>query len=399
MMRELAITLYLMAFRLVYKLFNLLPIKDKITFVVSFGDNTQYVYEEMRRQHVKSDVVFLCKGKSVNLFRKYESAELVPFETYNLIDWLKSVYHIATSRQIIVDNYFGFLAAVKLKDEVECIQLWHATGAIKKFGLQDASVKFRSEPAQERFKKVYNQFDKVIVGSDIMASIFMDAFGIEENKILRTGIPRTDFFFDAKSVKHSKQKLLSDNKILEDKKVILYAPTYRDHELDQFKLKLELSKMEQELGKEYVLVLRLHPAVRNNVDYSTMFPGFVYDYSSSKYEINDLLLLADILITDYSSIPYEFSLLNKPMIFFMYDFEQYKKERGIWTGMIEEFPGPIVRDTDSIVELIKKNEFNLSLIESYAKKWNKYSRGRSSRSLVEYLLNQKDYSTQKQRAL
>ncbi|MBT2678841.1 CDP-glycerol glycerophosphotransferase family protein [Bacillus sp. ISL-35] len=398
MVRELSISIYLLFFKMFFTLFNTLPLKDKVTFIVSFGDNTQYVYEEMRRQNLNYDVVFLCKGKSINLFKDYESATIIPFETNNIIYWLKSVYHIATSHKIVVDNYFGFFAAINLRQGVETIQLWHATGAIKKFGLQDESVKFRSAKAKDRFKKVYNSLDKVIVGSDIMESIFIDAFGLDSSKLLKTGIPRTDFFFDAQKIKESKQRLFGENQALNEKKVILYAPTYRDNELNQFKLQLDLEQMAKDLGDQFVLVLRLHPAVKNNVDYSAKFPGFVFDYSSPMYEINDLLLIADILISDYSSIPFEFSLMRKPMIFYMYDLDQYKKERGIWTGMIEEFPGPIVKDTHTIVEMIQNNAFDLNMINQYARKWNKYSRGQSSKNLVSYMFNE-NQAYQKQRAL
>jgi CDP-glycerol glycerophosphotransferase (TagB/SpsB family) len=99
--------------------------------------------------------------------------------------------------------------------------------------------------------------------------------------------------------------------------VILYAPTYRDHQLDQFELKLDLEKMYQELSDEYVLLLRFHPAIKSSLENNELYSNFVYDYSSSRYDANELLLITDLLITDYSSIPYEFSLLNKPMIFLL----------------------------------------------------------------------------------
>ncbi|WP_052342558.1 CDP-glycerol glycerophosphotransferase family protein [Bacillus sp. EB01] len=393
-MREFAIVAYLFIIRLIYTLFNMLPLKDKATFIVSFGDNTQYVYEEMLRQDIPFDAVFLCKGKSIDLFKDYESAKVIPFESGNFLNLIQSIYHVATSKRVIVDNYFGFLAAVDFRDEVECIQLWHATGAIKKFGLEDKSVTTRTKAAQQRFRDVYDRFDKVIVGSDVMATIFGHAFGLDDSRILRTGIPRTDFFFNEQEIRKNKQQLVSQNPALAEKKVILYAPTYRDAELDQFKLQLDIEKMEQELGRDHVLVLRLHPAVKNDTDYASMFPGFVYDYSSGEYNINDLLSLADILISDYSSIPYEFSLLKRPMIFFAYDLEEYKRDRGI---AIDEFPGPIVRDTESIIELIKKDAFDYGLIEKYAAKWNKYSRGNASAQLVGYMFGKEAETIREQR--
>ena len=196
MVRELLIEAYLFVFRLLFAIFSLIPLKDKVTFVVSFGDNTQYVYEEMRRKNVPFDVVFLCKGSSDNRFQIYEDVGLVQLGTANPIDYVKSIYHLATSKYVIVDNYYGFLAATNFKPEVECVQLWHASGAIKKFGLEDSSVQFRTKRAKERFLMVYSRFHKIIVGSDTMAQYFMNAFGVKGENILRTGIPRTDFFYN-----------------------------------------------------------------------------------------------------------------------------------------------------------------------------------------------------------
>ncbi len=396
MARELAISLYLLVFRLVFMVFNILPLKDKTTFVVTFGDNSKYVFEEMRRQNIQDDVVFLCTGKGLSYFKDYEYIVPIPFESFNVVNWLKSVYHLATSKKIFVDNYFGFLAVTDFREEVECIQLWHATGAVKKFGLEDQSVAQRSEKAQNRFNRVYEKFDKVIVGSDVMANVFMKAFGIKQDQILKTGIPRTDFFFNEQAKQNAISHLRRENKGFTEKKIVLYAPTYRDNELDEFRLKLDLEKMKQELGKDYVLILRLHPAVKKTEDYAVLYPGFVYDYSGNEYEINDLLLIADYLITDYSSIPYEYSLLGKPMIFFTYDLEKYNQERGI---IEESFPGPVVKETESIIKLIKENEFDYRVIENFSQKWNKYSTGSSTNKLVRALYEGKQKEVQHQQAL
>jgi len=398
MVRELLIETYLLVFRLLFAIFRLIPLKDKVTFVVSFGDNTQYVYEEMRRKNVPFDVVFLCKGSSDNRFQIYEDVDLVQLGTANPIDYVKSIYHLATSKYVIVDNYYGFLAATNFKPEVECVQLWHASGAIKKFGLEDCSVPFRTKRAKERFLKVYSRFHKVIVGSDTMAQYFMNAFGVKGENILRTGIPRTDFFYNQNEKERIFNYLTKQNELLWTKKVILYAPTYRDQELDRFKLEMDLDKMYAELSDEYVLVLRLHPAIKNVEDYNKKYPDFVLNYSSPEYDINDLLIVADVLITDYSSILYEFSLLKKPMIFYAYDLDDYQAGRGLWEDYEQLVPGPVAKTTEEIICAIQQNNFDIDEIEEFSRRWNKYSNGRSSENLVTYLFDQKPAVT-KRRAL
>ncbi|WP_148630585.1 CDP-glycerol glycerophosphotransferase family protein [Bacillus sp. E214] len=398
MVKDLVIQLYLLIFKIVFNIFNLFPIQNKVAFIVSFGDNTQYVYEEMRRKHIAFDVVFLCKGTSYKRFQQYEDATIALIENKNPIDFIQSIYHLATSRYVFVDNYYGFLAATDFRPGVECIQLWHASGAIKKFGLEDASVQNRSEKAVKRFKDVYKRFNKVVVGSDIMGTYFMNAFNLKGENILRTGIPRTDFFYNQAEKESVFNQLTNENRLLWDKKVILYAPTYRDNELDKFQLELDLKRLYDELHNDYVVMLRLHPAIKDIPDYSKIYPNFVLNYSKPKYDINELLVVADILITDYSSISYEFSLLKKPMIFFAYDLVEYTKDRGLWEQYEKMVPGPVVNNTEAIIDLIKENSFDMDMIEEYANKWNKYSKGHSSENLISYLFDEKTILS-KQRAL
>ena len=169
----------------------------------------------------------------------------------------------------------------------------------------------------------------------------------------------------------------------------MYAPTYRDQELDRFKLAMNLDRMYAELSGEYVLVLRLHPAIKNVEDYNKKYPDFVLNYSSSEYDINELLIVSDILITDYSSILYEFSLLKKPMIFYAYDLDDYQAGRGLWEDYEQLVPGPVAKTTEEIIRAIQQNEFDIDEIEEFSHRWNKYSRGHSSENLVSYLFDQK----------
>ncbi|MEH7573520.1 CDP-glycerol glycerophosphotransferase family protein, partial [Cytobacillus firmus] len=232
MVRELVISVYLLIFKWLFNLLKLLPLENKVVFLITFGDNSRYVFEEMKNQEIPVDTVVLYKGSSIRHFQNYKEISAIPFESANLINVIKSIYHLATSKYIFVDNYFGVLSVTDFKEEVTCVQLWHASGAIKKFGLEDESNKFRSKRANERFQRVYRNFHKVVVGSDVMANIFMKAFNIPSEGILRTGIPRTDFFYNLNLQNELISKLVKENPELKYKKKILYAPTYRDNELN-----------------------------------------------------------------------------------------------------------------------------------------------------------------------
>ena len=384
MIRELSIWIYLTVFKVIFCTFKLMPLSNKLTFVVSFGDNCLFIYNELRRQNRDCDVVFLYKSGCKLDFNELKDIKAIPFETANIFDTIRSIFHLATSKHIIIDNYYGFLSSVNFKDGVTCTQVWHAAGALKKFGLLDHSIKQRSKRDNRRFREVYKKFQHLVVGSDEMATIFKKTFGVSDQNIIKTGIPRTDLFYDEKQQGNVNRKLGELTSKFNKKKVILYAPTFRDGELNSFNLKLDLEKMSKKLSENYILLLKLHPAISNSTNYAELYPNFVYD-CSSYIDLNELLLISDLLITDYSSIPFEFSLLHKPMIFFAYDLDEYRKERGLWDEYEEMVPGPVVHTTEEVISCIEKDSFQLEEIKQFAMKWNKYSRGNSSEMLVDFL--------------
>ncbi len=384
MVRELAVELYLFWFRVLFALCSVFPIQDKVTFVDTFGDNCRFVYEELRRRDTGKRAVFLTASRRT-MGAEIPGALAIPFTARKPWHLVRGVYHLATSRFVIVDNYYGFLAAVRFRPGVECIQLWHAAGALKTFGLRDESVKHRTARAKRRFCRVYSQFHKLVVGSDAMAWQFEQAFGLPAERMLRTGVPRTDKFFDAGHREQVVARLRRENPALVGRKVILYAPTFRDGELNSFRLHLDIAGLRRGLGEEYALILRLHPAMKSRIPDLDAHKGFAFDYSDYP-DVSDLLFLADYLITDYSSIPYEYALLGRPMIFYPYDLSTYTRHRGLWTDYEAAVPGPVVFSTADIVRVIREDAFDRQRVQQFAAMWNQYSQGQSSKNLLDYLL-------------
>ncbi|WP_379670445.1 CDP-glycerol glycerophosphotransferase family protein [Pueribacillus sp. YX66] len=377
--RELAVSIYLFVFSVFFTFFKWYPQKKKSTFVASFGDNILFTVKELEKRTDEQIVILKTSQCHMN-FEEHVHHPILHFELRFPLQWLRSIYHLATSTTVIIDNYYGFLAASDFKSNVRCIQLWHAAGAIKQFGLKDRTIQERSPRALKRFKKVYDRFHYVVVGSNKMASIFRESFGLPDERIVRSGIPRTDFFFDADEMSRVKQSLQETYPMSKEKKVILYAPTYRDNEFTVSSLKLNIQDMYEALREEYVLLLRLHPAVNMNV--MNEYPNFVYDVSNYD-DSNHLLVITDILVTDYSSIPFEFSLLHKPMVFFAYDLEEYERQRGLWKSYESLVPGPVVKQTDELIEVILENNFDLKKVVEFAKEWNEFSTGNASQRFVD----------------
>lgn len=380
MIKEAAITFYLAVLSTIFNIFSLMPLKEKTIMLASFGDNMEYVIDEVKKQ-TSSEILILKEPRCKKPFNNIKSENIVDFTPRKVFSLIRGMYHLATGKYIFIDNYHVVLAACDFRTSVKCTQLWHANGAVKYFGYRDKTIKDRRDSAHERFKKVYSRFHYFAVGSDEMAYIFGEAFEADDSRMIKTGVPRTDFFYSREAVNTAAEKVHAALPELTGKKVLLYAPTFRDNQFEVADVNLSIDLMKKSLGSEYHLLLKLHPAVKlsgfNNDD-------FVTDVSTG-FEINSLLVFSDILITDYSSIPFEFSILNKPMIFFPYDLKEYEKERGIWFNYESYMPGPIAYNTEAIITAVLENNFDMQKITTFNDQWNKYSSGQSSRNLVKHI--------------
>ena len=159
--------------------------------------------------------------------------------------------------------YFYHFLSIKVKDNTRLIQLWHGTGAIKKFGLECEEGWIKKLGIDTNRNTTH-----FIVGSSWMKEIYKTAFGAEDEKIFNIGCPRTDLFFNKHILQERRDKFFNDYPELMDKKIILYAPTFRDNEnkLDEIQIHLDIDKLMSKLDDSYVLGLRLHPHIANNID-------------------------------------------------------------------------------------------------------------------------------------
>lgn len=385
MLRELSIEIYLFVFRIVFSIGKRFPLKRRALFITSFGYNTEYVAREILKS-TKESIIILNTGTLEQSFLSKDQQKRIVVKRFTPtrpIQWLHSIGLLATSSTVYVDNYYGFLAVTNFKKNVRCVQLWHAAGAIKQFGLKDPSNQYRTRRALERFQTVYHRFTDVVAGSREMENIFSEAFGLDGSRMLPTGVPRTDFFYDDVALAQAKQTVYETYPELADKKVILYAPTYRDDALNTdvgtADSPINLDILEKELGSDYIFLLKLHPAVSAKWQvYSNDVVMDVSDYPN----VNELLVVADVLISDYSSIPFEYAILERPMIFFPYDLASYTEMRGFWEPYEQLIPGPLVQTTEELIEAIKHKEMDLEQIRQFRMKWNEYSIGNSSEKLV-----------------
>ena len=260
---------------------------------------------------------------------------------------------LATAKYVFVDDASLILSSIPLRKETVAINLWHACGAFKKFGRSTAELKFGSSAATLDKYPNYGNLTHVTVSSPEVIWAYEEAMHLPKGIVKATGVSRTDQFYDKEFVESRKQKLYEIMPEAKDKKVILYAPTFRGHVATASSPdRIDFERFCRELGDEYVIVCKHHPFVKNPPIIPEELQHFARDLT--KYlSIEDLLCCADICISDYSSLVFEYSLFEKPMIFYAYDYDNYCDWRGFYYDYSEFTPGPVVQTEDELLNSIK----------------------------------------------
>ena len=260
---------------------------------------------------------------------------------------------LATAKYVFVDDASLILSSIPLRKETVAINLWHACGAFKKFGRSTAELKFGSSAATLDKYPNYGNLTHVTVSSPEVIWAYEEAMHLPKGIVKATGVSRTDQFYDKEFVESRKQKLYEIMPEAKDKKVILYAPTFRGHVATASSPdRIDFERFCRELGNEYVIVCKHHPFVKNPPIIPEELQHFARDLT--KYlSIEDLLCCADICISDYSSLVFEYSLFEKPMIFYAYDYDNYCDWRSFYYDYSEFTPGPVVQTEDELLNSIK----------------------------------------------
>lgn len=260
---------------------------------------------------------------------------------------------LATAKYVFVDDASLILSSIPLRKETVAINLWHACGAFKKFGRSTAELKFGSSAATLDKYPNYGNLTHVTVSSPEVIWAYEEAMHLPKGIVKATGVSRTDQFYDKEFVESRKQKLYEIMPEAKDKKVILYAPTFRGHVATASSPdRIDFERFCRELGNEYVIVCKHHPFVKNPPIIPEELQHFARDLT--KYlSIEDLLCCTDICISDYSSLVFEYSLFEKPMIFYAYDYDNYCDWRGFYYDYSEFTPGPVVQTEDELLNSIK----------------------------------------------
>ena len=356
-----------------------------------YGCNPRAIYEYMLNDPAFDDYRFvwvLNDPEKKKEFPQLDRAETVALRSAGYYD------AYARAKYVITNSNLDY-GIMKREGQI-FLQTWHGT-PLKKLRCDIEATDGNAMNSLEEIRSKNNldvvRYDYFIAPSDFAAEKFASAFRLtelgRENILIRTGYPRNDLMqhFDADYAAALKRSL----GIPEDKKVILYAPTFRDNQHNGagyvYELALDFDRLRRELGEEYVILLRVHYFVARQFDFDQA-KGFVYDVSSLD-DITPLYTIADLLITDYSSVFFDYANLRRPMIFYMYDKQAYANDiRGFYIDL-EELPGPIVETEDDLISAIKRAQQDAPAFaekyEAFHQKYNSLDDGNASRRVAEIL--------------
>lgn len=349
------------------------------------------LFLEMRFEEVSHSFHFLRDRLKES--GEYELSEaFVRFNFARGREYTERVKHalkeIASSRFVFVDDASIILSCIPLRQETTVINLWHACGAFKKFGRSTATKIFGDSADELDRYPNYENLDLVTVSSPEVVWAYEEAMHLPEGIVQPLGISRTDYFYDQDFVESRKAKLYEAMPQARNRKVILYAPTFRGRVSSATSPdEIDFLRMKELFGEEYVLVCKLHPFVKDHPVIPEEASDFAMDAEGTGLTIEDLLCCADICISDYSSLVFEYSLFEKPMIFYAFDYDEYCDWRGFYYDYSEFTPGPIVRTQDELFQAIRdcSDHFDPSLVIAFKKRFMDSCDGHATERIMSYM--------------
>lgn len=299
-------------------------------------------------------------------------------------NWVKLCWKIAGCYYVILDDYSPIFKFIKTKNRNEIIQVWHAGVGFKAVGY----ARFGKEGSPYPYQSAHREYSHVIVGSKGLVSIYEEVFGVSKDIIHPYGLPRLDHYLDSNRMNQFKNVFYQDYPLLKNKKIILFAPTYRGTTQDKAyypydKINYDTIRHLYKLG--YVFCIKMHPFVKEKIDIPEDMKLMIIDLSKCN-NINNLFYVTDILITDYSSNVYEYSLMRRPVIYYAFDYDSYKLTRGLQSDLNDIEFGTRVNTFEEIVDVIQNEKFNLERIDEYIDKNHSNFEHEASVQIIENIL-------------
>ena len=294
---------------------------------------------------------------------------------------------LADAKYVFLNEGCNVIGSIPMRSETVLTQTWHACGAFKRFGFSTAELKYGETAEEMRKYPYYGNTTYVTLSSPDIAWAYEEAMMLQDHRecLKATGVSRTDVFFQKRFLQAARTHFAQCVPFAAGRKVILYAPTFRGQAKEAASPdKLDVRKLKQALGQDYVLVCKHHPFVIHPPVIPPDCADFACDVTK-ELSIDELLCVSDLCISDYSSLVFEYSLFERPMLFYAYDLEEYFDWRGFYYDYHELAPGPVVRTNEELIGKIREMEmqFDLQRVREFRKRFMAACDGNATGRILE----------------
>ncbi len=316
-------------------------------------------------------------------YRILTSARRESSEVQSKESWHELLKKIAESDMIFLDDHAPVFDWLEIDKETKITQLWHAGAGFKSSGYSRWGHKGCPSP-----QSCHRQYTYGISGSKNIAPFFSEVWGLNDEQVLPTGMPRMDEYLNEEFKKKKIQELYTKFPLCKEKKVILFAPTYRGKNRKEAYYPYELIDFEglyDVCGNDSVVLFKMHPWVSAPVPIEEKYKDKFLDVGEYP-NINDLFYITNLLITDYSSNIFEYSLMGNPMLFFAFDKLQYSFSRGFHRDYEEAAPGKICYQFEEVLEAIRTEDFEKEKVQEYVEHHFDHIDTKSSDRVIDWII-------------
>ncbi len=367
------ITLFKWHLRLIYffiKLFTKID-HNKILFLSRQSNNKSIDFELMEKDIHKrfpdKKLVILTKVLVKKNFISYY------FHMY------KQMYHLATSKVCLADTYIIPISVLNHKKELTIIELCHGIGNLKKFGYQTLKKESGKGDKLSHLMQMHEHYDYLISTSEETSRFYAEAFNMPLDKMVPIGNPKIDYLL---KIKNKKKDILKKYPHLKDKPTILYVSTFRRYEDDYLK-----EFVSHALFDKYNIIINIHPVAYK---YHPDIDKYITDdrvYRCPEFNTQELLSVADIAITDYSSFVFESAILEIPTYLYVPDYEKYTAKNGLNVDIFKELPNVVFKDAKKMFKAIDKDNYDMNVIRNFKNKYVSNCEGNATQLLVDFIID------------
>ena len=381
--------------RILYRwTYKMVKVDPKLVIFIAFhgrgySDNPRAIYEAMRqdpRFEGYRFIWFIKKHKQKQI--TIPGAEVKEYFSFSYFYYMsKAKYWIINCK---MPDY------IAKKEEQIYLQTWHGT-PLKRLAHDIESAEdmtfYRSAVSFAQMTQSYDidvaRYNYMISPNRFCTEVFQSAFRIQRERLIETGYPRNDFICN--TTKEEMERMKEKYQLPKDKKVVLYAPTWRDNSYVAsgytFELKADFHKWKEILGEEYIVVFKPHYLIINTYEKDSSLQGFLYSIPAEA-DIRELYVISDMLITDYSSVFFDYAILKRPIYFYMYDIEEYANDlRGFYLDIHKDLPGDIYTNEDELLAAVKQDAYDETAYQAFYERFCSCEDGKAAKRVIDIVFH------------